>query len=220
LGFVPIGVANLVPLIGVILWGWDLPSIIVMYWIETGVIGLVNVLRIRRSLALGRPTADSDGSVERQILRTGLPGGWLLPGTWLAAYGIFWTILGPFVVDIANGGFYEGASRTGWTGAATNVIVWGTVSLVGGQLMTYFLDYVVGQRSLTVTSLELLRDPFVRIFVILATIAGGGVGIAVIGSPVGFLAAMVAGKTAVEIWFARTAPPAGSPNQRPPGRPR
>jgi Family of unknown function (DUF6498) len=86
------------------------------------------------------------------------------------------------------------------------VIVWGTLSLVGGQAVAYILDYVIGRRYLTVTSLELLRDPFVRIFVILATIAAGGVGIALVGSPVGFLAAMVIAKTAVEIWFARAAP--------------
>jgi hypothetical protein len=44
--------------------------------------------------------------------------------------------------------------------------------------------------------------------IILATIAAGGVGIALLGSPVGFLAAMVMAKVIVEIWFARTAPAA------------
>ena len=208
IGLLPTIIGNLVPLIGVLLFGWDLPSIVVMYWIETGVVGLVNVLRIRRSMALGRPTVDADGSVERPIVRAAMSGSWLLALMWLLAYGIFWAILAPFVIQIANGGFYEGASQTGWSGASAEVIAWGTVSLVGGQVVAYVLDYVIGRRYLTVTSLELLRDPFVRILVILATIAAGGVGIALIGSPVGFLAAMVVAKTIVEIWFARTAPAA------------
>lgn len=207
-GLLPTIIGNLVPLIGALLFGWDLPSIVVMYWIETGVIGLVNVLRIRRSMALGRPTADADGSIERPIVRVAISGSWLLAPMWLLAYGIFWAILAPFVIQIANGGFYEGASQTGWSGASAEVIAWGTVSLVGGQVVAYVLDYVIGRRYLTVTSLELLRDPFVRILIILATIAAGGVGIALIGSPVGFLAAMVVAKTIVEIWFARTAPAA------------
>jgi hypothetical protein len=207
-GLVPTAIGNLIPLIGVLLLGWDLPSIVVMYWIETGVVGLVNVLRIRKSMALGRPTVEADGSVERPIVRAAMSGSWLLALTWLLAYGIFWAILGPFVVQIANGGFYEGASQTGWSGASAAVIAWGTVSLVGGQVVAYILDYVIGRRYLTVTSLELLRDPFVRILIILATIAAGGVGIALLGSPVGFLAAMVMAKTIVEIWFARTAPAA------------
>jgi len=110
------------------------------------------------------------------------------------------------VIEIANGGFYQGPSQTGWSGASAEVITWGTVSLVGGQVVAYVLDYVIGRRYLTVTSLELLRDPFVRIFVVLATITVGGAGIALIRSSVGFLAAMVVAKTIVEIWFARTAP--------------
>lgn len=207
-GLLPTIIGNLIPLIGVLLFGWDLPSIVVMYWIETGVIGLVNVLRIRKSMALGRPTVDADGSVERPIMRAAMSGSWLLALTWLLAYGIFWAILGPFVIQIANGGFYEGASQTGWSGASTGVVVWGTLSLAGGQVVAYVLDYVIRRRYLTVTSLELLRDPFVRILIILAMIAAGGVGIALIGSPVGFLAAMVVAKTIVEIWFARTAPAA------------
>ncbi|MBF6606654.1 MAG: hypothetical protein IVW53_13870 [Chloroflexi bacterium] len=204
-GLIPTIVGNLVPLIGVLLFGWDLPSIVVMYWIETGVGGLVNVLRIRKSMALGPPTVNADGSIERPIVRAALSGSWRLPLIWLVAYGIFWAILGPFVIQIANGGFYEGASQTGWSGVSADVIAWGTVSLVGGQVGTYTLDYVIGRRYLTVTPLELLRDPFVRIFIILATIAVGGVGIALLGSPVGFLAAMVVAKTIVEFWFTRPA---------------
>lgn len=205
-GLVAIGVGNLIPLIGVLLFGWDLPSILVTYWIETGMIGLVNVLKIRKSMALGRPTVAADGSVERPIVRAAMTGSWLLALMWLLAYGIFWAILGPFVIQIANGGFYEGASQTGWSGASAEVIAWGTVSLAGGQVVAYVLDYVIGRRYLTVTSLELLRDPFVRILTILATIAAGGVGIALIGAPVGFLAAMVVAKTIVEIRFAQAAP--------------
>ncbi len=209
-GLLPAVIGNLVPLIGVLVFGWDLPSIVVMYWIETGVVGLVNVLKIRKSMALGQPTVEVDGSIERPIVRAARSGGWGFAFAWLLAYGIFWAILGPFVIQIATGGFYEGASQTGWTGVSAAVIVWGTVSLVGGQVIAYALGYVIERRYLTVTSLELLRDPFIRIFVILAAITFGGVGIALVGSPVGFVAAMVVAKTIVEIWFARTAPAATS----------
>jgi hypothetical protein len=202
IGLVPLVVGNAVPLIGVLVFGWDLPSILVTYWIETGLIGLLNALKIRKALALGPATVAADGSMERPMTRASGSGGWLLPAGWALTYGIFWTILGLFVLQIADGGFYEGASRTGWHGASAEVVAWGTISLVGGQLFAYFFDFVRGRRYLTVTSLQLLRDPFVRIFVILGTIAAGGVGIALVGAPVGFVAAMVLAKTAVEIWFA------------------
>jgi Family of unknown function (DUF6498) len=206
LGLIPVVTGNLIPLIGVVLFGWDLPSVLVMYWIETGVVGLVNVLKIHKAMGLGRPTVDEAGGIRRPIEPASGSGSWLLAVTWFLTYAVFWAILGVFVLQIASGGFYAGASRTGWTGASASVVVWCTASLVGGQLVGYVLDYVIGRRYLTVTSPELLRDPFVRIFVILATIAAGGVGIAVVGSPVGFLAAMVLAKTTTEIWFARAAP--------------
>ncbi len=33
-------VANLVPLAGVLLFGWDVMTILVLYWIENGIVGL------------------------------------------------------------------------------------------------------------------------------------------------------------------------------------
>ena len=39
-------VANLVPLIGVIVWGWDAFVLLMLYWLETAVIAFWTVLRI------------------------------------------------------------------------------------------------------------------------------------------------------------------------------
>ncbi|MES1239846.1 MAG: DUF6498-containing protein, partial [Chloroflexota bacterium] len=38
--------ANLIPLVGVLLFGWSLWTILVLYWVENGIVGLWNVLRI------------------------------------------------------------------------------------------------------------------------------------------------------------------------------
>lgn len=37
---------NLIPLVGVIWWGWTVASVLVLYWVETVIIGLMNVPRI------------------------------------------------------------------------------------------------------------------------------------------------------------------------------
>ncbi|MDL2334817.1 MAG: DUF6498-containing protein, partial [Chloroflexota bacterium] len=37
---------NLVPLIGVLFWGWDVAIILISYWLENGIIGLINVPKI------------------------------------------------------------------------------------------------------------------------------------------------------------------------------
>ena len=42
-------VVNLVPLGGVLLFGWSLFSIMLLYWVETGIVGLLNIFKIIRA---------------------------------------------------------------------------------------------------------------------------------------------------------------------------
>lgn len=42
---------NIVPLVGVAFWGWSLMLILVLYWIESGIVGLINVFKIARGRA-------------------------------------------------------------------------------------------------------------------------------------------------------------------------
>ena len=42
-------VANLVPLAGVLFFGWDVWGILIIYWLENGIVGLFNVLKMRRA---------------------------------------------------------------------------------------------------------------------------------------------------------------------------
>ena len=184
---------NLVPLFGAVHLGWSLPGILVMYWIETGVIGPINALKILKAMRL--TGSNGEGNITRG------PGGssWILAVGWLAIYEFFWLFLGVLVLQIANGGFYLGASRTGWTGAPLDVVALGTAGLVGSQLVSFYLDYVHGRRYQTASSLELLRDPFVRVFVLFGAITLGGVGIAIFGAAIGFLVALVIVKTVLEV---------------------
>lgn len=184
---------NLVPLFGAARLGWSLPGILVMYWIESGVIGPINALKILKAMRL----TGSGG--EGNITRGSGGSSWILALGWLAIYEFFWLFLGVLVLQIASGGFYLGASRTGWTGAALDVVALGTAGLVGSQLVSFYVDYVHGRRYQTVSSLELLRDPFVRVFVLFGAITLGGVGIAIFGAPIGFLVVLVIVKTVLEV---------------------
>jgi hypothetical protein len=38
--------ANLVPLVGVMLWGWDLLDLMILYWMETGIIGFYAIIQM------------------------------------------------------------------------------------------------------------------------------------------------------------------------------
>src|SRR5438105_3002112 len=83
--------ANLVPLVGVLLFGWSLATILVLYWAESGVVGLLNIPKIllaRGDLRVGRgdvslalPMLDGSGGL---LLRL------FLSVFFLVHYGIFW----------------------------------------------------------------------------------------------------------------------------------
>jgi len=38
--------ANVVPIFGVLYWGWDATAILVLYWLESVIMGLLNVPKI------------------------------------------------------------------------------------------------------------------------------------------------------------------------------
>ncbi len=221
-----VGAGNLVPLVGVLAWGWSLPQILLVYWIETAVVGAIGALKIRAAIDLGgagtgapvprrRPAGPRmDLAAEGRAAARRVSGGWLYVSAWLAVYLGFWAILGMVVVQIVNGGFYQGASATGFTGVPVGSIVAAVLSLVFWHAFAYWHDYIHGERYLTDSLLDLSRPPFARPLVLLGAIALGGVGTALIGAPVGFLVAMVLAKTAIELWWARSAQAlAASPTQ-------
>ena len=47
-------VANLIPLFGVLFLGWSVWNILVIYWLENGIAGVINVLKMSTATAISR----------------------------------------------------------------------------------------------------------------------------------------------------------------------
>src|SRR5215218_6748545 len=85
---------NTVPLLGVLIFDWSLFSIVFLYWIENGIVGFFNVLKI----AWARKPASSEG----RFTINGRPAGrasklFIIP-FFIFHYGMFWTVHGVFVI--------------------------------------------------------------------------------------------------------------------------
>jgi hypothetical protein len=78
--------ANLVPLLGVIFLEWSLYGVMLAYWVESGIVGVLNVPRIL--MAQG---AEMPGGL---AARAGLAGFFCMH------YGIFWSVHGVFVQQL------------------------------------------------------------------------------------------------------------------------
>ena len=88
-------VANAIPLAGVLFLGWSVWTILILYWLENGIVGVFNVLKMAR--AQGPDTAD-----RRAIAQNPVPSGSklaLIP-FFVIHYGLFWFVHGIFVLTL------------------------------------------------------------------------------------------------------------------------
>ena len=140
-------VTNAIPLVGVLTGRWSLFSVMLLYWMENGVVGAYNAVKI--VMAQGGSSAGSTGLFGR------LP---LAVFFWFH-YGIFWFVHGVFVVVLFGGTatgrgiFGAGLGGLGPFNALTLARadaelpggLWGTVGLLAVSHGISFVNNFVGR---------------------------------------------------------------------------
>jgi len=179
--------ANLVPLAGVLLWGWDAFALILLFWMENVVVGVFFILR----MLLADPRD---------------------PALWAAKlfmvpffcfhYGMFTAIHGLFVFALFGGKRYEvpglqvlePAAR-----AASDLGLWLPLAvLVGSHLFSFVYNYLWRGEFQRVELRKLMTAPYQRIVVLHIAIILGGFGVAALGSPVWALVVLLAVKIGLD----------------------
>lgn len=186
-------VANVIPLVGVLGFGWDLHSLLVVYWLESGVVGTAFIAKIRR--AEGEDDPEELPSVNLNDTPIASFIGWRsrhLVAFFLFHYGTFWIVHGVFV-------FVFPSMFPGLEPAAPGIVGIGTVGLLAYHVLSYWINYV-GQREYERSGpVTLMLEPYRRVLVLHLTIVVGAFAIAAIGAPVGALVVMVLVKTALDL---------------------
>ncbi len=178
---------NLVPLVGVLFWGWSLGAVVVLYWIENAVIGLTNVPKlILASRSDGEDDADDAGSV---MLVFFVP-------FFLFHYGMFWTVHGVFVFVLFVPSIPELL-------ALWDTLLLAVVSLVVQHAVGFYREFYRKRRYLDRAVGDQLTNPYGRVVVLHVAIIGGGFVIAAAGTPLGGLVLLVVLKTGYDlgVWF-------------------
>ena len=211
--------ANAVPLVGVLLLGWDLATLVAVYWAENGVVGLFAVARI---LTAGRfiPAIDRrSGKASGPLLPPPPPGpaGLLSPGFQLAAttvffcvhYGIFWFVHGVFVwfaLPMLFAGFAGDAGSVGGFGAPprvafpdAGVVLSASVFLLISHGVSFVANWLIGGEHLTSTVMAETKAPYTRVLILHMTIILGAFGAALLGARTAALVVLVVLKTAVDL---------------------
>ncbi|MEZ5972923.1 MAG: DUF6498-containing protein [Hyphomonadaceae bacterium] len=165
---------NLVPVVGVLFWGWSAFALIILYWLENLVIGV-------RTLASMVANAAVMGGINWL-------GALFIGAFFTVHYGMFCFGHGIFVMALFGGNFY-GDSILDLAGAVTKLfetqanLAVGFASIVAWQVVQFVLFIVRGDVRRT-NLMELMGAPYPRIVVLHVSIIFGGFVLMLLNQPV------------------------------------
>ncbi len=188
--------ANLIPLAGVIFLGWSVWQILIIYWLENGIVGLYNVLKIQKAQGSddGSATLLIDGRRPEGDAR-----GQLIPFFCLH-YGIFWTVHGVFVLTLpVFGSMATGGESSLGTTPDPGVLVVAVIALLISHGISYRFNFIGGGEYLRVSPATQMFKPYGRLVALHLTIIFGAIAISITGAAVAALAILVLLKLALDI---------------------
>lgn len=182
--------ANLIPLYGVIELGWPVFPILLLFWLENVVIGILNATR----MLLADPR---DIALWASKL-------FMVP-FFCVHYGLFTAIHGTFVIQLFGGNSYRHIDHGLWPiESASRAIVdyqlgWAVLILATSHLFSLFWNYLGRGEYKRAAITELMQRPYRRVVMLhLTIILGGGITMA-LGSPVWGLVLLIALKIGFDL---------------------
>lgn len=184
---------NLVPIAGVLLWGWNAFALIFLYWLENLAIGGRTVLSMLASALYGPVRAAS-------ALATA--------AFFTVHFGIFCFVHGVFVVSMFSGetsagaGLFDLWSTTQRLFATQPGLLSGLFSVALWQAVLFGVFIVRGEAR-TANPLKLMAASYPRIIILHVTIIFGGFLLMMLNQPVAGLALLALVKAAFDVAEAR-----------------
>lgn len=184
-------VLNLIPVIGVLFWGWSAFALIFLYWLENLVVGLRTVVGMLATAAASGYAAN-----------------------WLSAlffgafftfhYGMFCFVHGIFVMVLFGANTVMGQSILDLAGAArtlfaeqSNLLI-GFASIVAWQVVQFAIWLARGEAQRT-NPMELMASPYPRIITLHVAIIFGGFLLMLLNQPVWGLVILTFAKMAYDV---------------------
>ncbi len=182
---------NLIPLFGVLFFGWSLFSIMFLYWLENGIIGFFNIFKIALSRAPssggssftinGRPISPSNKEI-RIIF-------------FIFHYGLFWTVHGVFVFLF----FGMSSSSDLFGGVGLRGVAIAAAALFLSHGVSFFVNFLGKEEYLTVSPDQQMTEPYSRVVVLHVTILAGGFFADSLGAPRVALVLLILLKTVIDL---------------------
>lgn len=196
--------ANLIPLAGVLMFDWRVLDILLLYWAESVIIGIINVLRMTVSrsdkLLRGLPGHEKRADALQKV-----------PGTAKTALKFF---IIPFFI-VHYGAFCYGhimgvVSLFGdgsFPGGIPDVVrlfklpeYWIAIaSIFISHMYSFFANFIGSGEYQTVGAMALMHRPYGRIVAMHIAIIAGGALVAWLGTPLPMLLVLIAIKMVIDV---------------------
>lgn len=192
-------IANVVPLFGVYLWGWKLADLLMLYWLESAVIGAFTVVRM-----VSMRSEDSDPLAQIGMKLFSVP-------FFIVHYGIFWLVHGLFLIMLFAGG--TAAPTTGRDGfllapigysfTRADVFAWPVAAMVASHGVAFVTGFLATGKYRTNEIRREMMRPYSRVLVLHFTIVGGAFLVLFVGQSLLVLLLFVLLKMAVDVYALR-----------------
>jgi hypothetical protein len=168
--------ANLVPLVMALLGYWGVGEILLLYWLETGIVGVFTILRVLFAAA----PSSAHGRLTLQQLRKA-PSSVTLPLA-LASWGIFGKLLlslffaFPYALLLVLQGYilYIFLAVVGPYGWPLATVKWGLLGLFASHALGFAVDYLASGEFRRTGAEECVETPFHRLATMQIVLACGG----------------------------------------------
>jgi hypothetical protein len=193
-------IANLIPLLGVLFLDWSVWTILILYWLENGIVGAFNILKIRKAAGPMDATGASFRMNGRPVDMASRAG---LITFFIIHYGLFWIVHGVFVLTLPlfamMGPSGDPAEFAGDVSPGTILVA--LIALTISHGVSYYFNFVKGGEYLRVSPAGQMFAPYGRLVVLHITIIVGGMAIAFTGAPAAAVAILVLLKTVLDVGF-------------------
>ena len=171
--------SNLVPLIGVILFDWKVGIILVLYWLESIIIGAFNVLKILsvREIVGDRLSIENIGSA----------------GFFAFHYGLFTFVHGTLISAL-----FLGTSQ-GVKAFVTGPLIWTAIAFVISHGFSLLINFYGKKEYLGRTPSEQMRRPYSRVIVMHIVVIFSGMIVYKLGDPIFALILFIGLKIAIDL---------------------
>ena len=192
-------VANVIPLFGVLFLGWSVWNILVIYWLENGIVGVINVLKMTRAegtLPAGPgPSFLVNGQPVSSVAKFAL-----IP-FFVMHYGIFWLVHGIFVLTLPM--FMSLGSGPVGPGMDLDLgsVALAALALAVSHGLSFWWNFLVGGEYRRTTAAGLMFAPYRRLIALHLTIIFGAMAVMFTGAPVLAVAILVSIKTLLDLGF-------------------